>query len=156
MVQTSNPKDRIGITKLPLHIVPIAFIVNTALALFDGLLKYGRFNWRKESVAASVYIDAAGRHLAKWAWGREVDKDSGVHELGHAAACLAILVDAQKSGNLVDDREKDERMCEMIDEAQEDVKRLLKLRGKDVPSTPTIHQDDDEDHDRVMKGRGGY
>lgn len=139
IVKTSNPKDRIGITKLPLHILPIAFLVDTALALFDGLCKYGRFNWRKESVAATVYIDAAQRHIAKWAWGREKDKDSGVHELGHAAACLAILMDAQASGNLVDDREKDEKMCVMIDEAQEEVKRLLTKHGKAVPDTPPIN-----------------
>jgi hypothetical protein len=42
--------------------------------------------------------------LFAWFDGEEVASDSGVHHLGHAMACLAILLDAQETGNLVDDR----------------------------------------------------
>ena len=43
-------------------------------------------------------------HLNAWAEGEEAAPDSGVHHLGHARACLGILLDAQETGNLIDDR----------------------------------------------------
>ncbi len=36
--------------------------------------------------------------------GQEKADDSGCHHLGHARACLGILLDAQATGNLIDDR----------------------------------------------------
>ena len=77
-----------------------------ALGFADGAVKYGPFNWREKSVAASVYLAAVKRHIEAWQDGEEVALDSGLPHLGHALACLAILVDAQSVGNLVDDRPK--------------------------------------------------
>jgi hypothetical protein len=74
------------------------------MAMMDGAKKYGPYNWRAKKVVASIYIDAAMRHLATWFEGQETASDSKVHHLGHAIACCAILLDAQATGNLVDDR----------------------------------------------------
>lgn len=72
--------------------------------MLDGEIKYGHRNWRDKKVVARIYIDAATRHLQAWAEGEEIAPDSGVHHLGHARACLGILLDAQETGNLIDDR----------------------------------------------------
>lgn len=75
------------------------------LGLMDGALKYGRANWRVSGVRASIYFDAASRHLNAWFEGEGQDPDSGLPHLSHALACLAILVDAEAAGMLVDDRQ---------------------------------------------------
>jgi hypothetical protein len=99
-----NPKDRVGTTKVPLSLVPSTALTVQVLAHADGALKYGAWNWRYAGVRASIYSDAAVRHIFAWLHGEEVDPDSGVHHLSHAIACLNILVDAQAVGKLVDDR----------------------------------------------------
>lgn len=100
----TNPKDAIGSGKLPLHLWPATATALGCLGLLDGALKYGRSNFRAIGVRASIYVDAAKRHLDAWFEGEEVDPDSGLPHLSHALACLAILVDAQAAGKLNDDR----------------------------------------------------
>lgn len=103
-VKPSNPKDNVGSTKLPFHLWPETATALGCLGLLDGELKYGRSNFRAVGVRASIYVDACRRHLAAWFEGESVDPDSGVPHLGHALACLAILVEAEAAGNLNDDR----------------------------------------------------
>jgi hypothetical protein len=99
-----NPKDSIGSSKIPMHLWPETATVLGALGLLDGALKYGRSNFRAAPVRASIYYDAAKRHLNAWFEGRPADPDSGLPDLAHALACLAILVDAEAAGTLIDDR----------------------------------------------------
>lgn len=103
-LKPTNPKDTIGNRKLQLGLLPFAFQAETALALTDGKYKYGAHNWAVGGVRASIYIDAALRHITRFNGGEEHDPDSGAHNLGHAAACLAILLDAQSRNVLNDDR----------------------------------------------------
>ncbi len=101
----TNPKDRYGVKKPQLNLVPTTSIIYQALAMEDGARKYGPFNWREKKVKASIYVAAAQRHLAAWFDSREeLASDSKRPHLGHAIACLGILVDAYETGNLVDDR----------------------------------------------------
>lgn len=100
----TNPKDLIGSDKIPLHLWPMTATALGSMALLDGACKYGRSNFRAVGVRASIYYDAAMRHLSKWFEGEDVDPDSGVHHLGHVLACIAILVDAKACGKLNDDR----------------------------------------------------
>lgn len=102
-----NPKDAVGIKKAPLTCVPLPFLFETGLAMYEGARKYGRHNYRVAPVRASVYVDALFRHMAAWLEGEEYASDAtstGCHHLAHAAACLAILRDAQRAGKLIDDR----------------------------------------------------
>ena len=99
-----NPKDIAGSKKLGLGAVCPVAIAHESCAMLDGELKYGARSWRKDKIVARRYVDAAMRHLNAWAEGEEVAPDSGVHHLGHARACLGILLDAQETGNLIDDR----------------------------------------------------
>lgn len=101
---TQNPKDLVGNTKVSVTKMPIIALLTGAMAMMDGAKKYGPYNWRDKEVIASIYVDATLRHLACWFEGQEKASDSGVHHLGHAIACCAILLDAQATGNLVDDR----------------------------------------------------
>lgn len=108
----SNPKDAIGSRKLDLGLVPDSLVVGAAVALTDGALKYGRYNWRVAGVRASIYHAACRRHLAKW-WngedcetviGDDGEPVPGVGHLSAVAACVAILLDAAAYDKLNDDR----------------------------------------------------
>lgn len=100
----TNPKDALGTLKLPIHLWPNTATILGVMGLLDGALKYGRANWRPGGARASVYYDAARRHLDAWMEGEEHPSDSNVHHLGFALACIAILVDAEAAGVLEDDR----------------------------------------------------
>lgn len=132
-LKTSNPKDLIGCNKVPLHLWPESATVHGSLALLEGALKYGRTNWREYGVRSSIYIDACRRHMLRWFAGQDMDPDSGVHNLGHALACLAIIVDAETNGRLVDDRNYNElKTVELLDSMADMVAQIRdKHRGKD-------------------------
>lgn len=100
----TNPKDKIGQLKPNLHLVPPVLIIHVAKAMENGSKKFGPANWRKNKVKGTIYISACLRHLMAYSDGEEHAKDSGVHHLAHAAACLGILLDAKETGNLIDDR----------------------------------------------------
>lgn len=101
----TNPKTRYGKAKPAISLIPGPALLHIADAFADGAEKYGPANWRNDPVSTSTYVDAAYRHIVAYFDGREqCAADSGVHHLGHAAACLAILLDAEAQGTLVDDR----------------------------------------------------
>jgi hypothetical protein len=144
----TNPKDAIGCDKLPLHLWPTTASVLGALGLLDGALKYGRANWRATGVRASIYYDAARRHLDKWFEGEDCDPvedengnavGSGLPHLAHALACLAIIVDAQSAGKLNDDRMyAGNGFRELLKDMTPHVKRLKALHAGKNPHHYTI------------------
>lgn len=101
-----NPKDIVGSKKTPLQYVPMNVIFRLGLALMEGALKYGPFNWRKIKVEAMAYIDAANRHIGEFVEGVEWDKESKVriHNLDKAIASLVVLRDAIACGTWIDNR----------------------------------------------------
>ena len=100
-----NPKDLLGIKKPPnLSVIPSSALIHMGRAMQNGANKYGPFNWREHPVKSGIYVDAAIRHLSAWQDGEEDASDSGVHHLGHAMACMGIILDAQEVGNLIDER----------------------------------------------------
>lgn len=133
-----NPKDIIGSDKLPLHLWPNTATIYGTLGLLDGMLKYGRLNWRVVGVRASIYYDALRRHIDAWMEGEEVAPDSGVPHLGHALSCLAILVDATVAGKLVDDRMFPGGYAATIQKYTPDVARLKVLYADKNPKHYTI------------------
>lgn len=135
----SNPKDMIGSDKIPLHLWPETATALGALACLDGMLKYGRTNWRAAGVRASIYVDACRRHLnAYFDEGEDVDPDSGLDHLGHALACLAIIVDARAAGKLTDDRMIRGGYRKYINELTPHVKRLKEKYADKNPKHYTI------------------
>lgn len=125
-----NPKDLVGQTKLDLSLIPETFLIELALAFYEGALKYGRFNWRMRPVKASVYLSAFDRHIIKYKSGEDCDKLTGTHHFGYAACCIAILFDAKKYGTLVDDRAPRGRLNPDISKwlDGEVMKRVAKLK----------------------------
>lgn len=126
----SNPKDLIGSDKVPLHLWPETASVLGSLALLDGALKYGRGNFRAVGVRASIYYDAARRHLAKLFAGEDLDKDSGLPHEAHILACMAIIIDARAVGKLTDDRDYNSGFVKLLGEMEPHVARL-KAKYKD-------------------------
>lgn len=104
MTDRTNPKDLVGVKKPPLSLFPYVALVHGSMAMADGDSKYDAFNWREKDVQAKIYVEAAIRHIQAWFGREETAQDSGVHHLGHAIACCAILLDAQATGCLIDNR----------------------------------------------------
>lgn len=100
----TNPKHNFGVNKVPLSAVPLPALMELALVMQHGAMKYGRHNYRDAGVNASIYFDAMIRHLFSWFEGQSRDPESGCHHLGHVMACCAIILDGEHCANLNDDR----------------------------------------------------
>lgn len=104
-MKDTNPKDAIGTAKVPMiSVVPQRVLAEVALGLMEGARKYARHNYRIAGVRASVYVDAAARHLAQFWEGQDVDPDSGLSHVTKAIASLVVLRDSMLHGNWTDDR----------------------------------------------------
>lgn len=134
---SANPKDLVGIKKPPIHLVPAAGIIQMAMAMKNGALKYGPYNWRSHPVNLTVYIGAAQRHLLQLLDGEDKASDSGCHHAAHVAACMAIILDALATGNLIDDRPIKGKASELINEFTEKQERVLSEVQQDTSSKNT-------------------
>lgn len=102
--KATNPKDAIGVLKVPLHLVSPIVKAYQSLAHYLGNVKYGAWNFRTCGARASVYKAALDRHIDKWWEGEEFDPADNTPHLANAQACLNILIECSVGGNLVDDR----------------------------------------------------
>lgn len=134
----TNPKDAIGSTKLPLHLVPGTLKAYAALAFAEGAAKYGAYNWRAAGVRASIYKSALERHLEKWWNGEWSDPDSGVPHLASVIACAGIILDADLVGKLNDDRPPEAPLSEHIDDMAATVAALFQMHADKDPHHWTI------------------
>ena len=100
----TNPKDAVGVRKAPMSVVPSAVVMEMGLGMMEGARKYGRHNYRKAGVRASVYYDAAQRHLMDWWEGTDIDEASGLSHVTKAMTALAVLRDAMMNDMWTDDR----------------------------------------------------
>ncbi len=132
----TNPKDAVGTKKAPLSTVSGPVIMELGVAMLEGARKYGRHNYRISNVRASVYYDAAMRHLISWFEGEDIDPDSGMSHIIKAIASLAVLRDAQINDCLVDDRPPSSKVG-WKDKIQENVDDIFK-RYPEAKSAHTI------------------
>lgn len=100
----TNPKDAVGIKKVPMSCVSAPVVMEMALGMMEGARKYGRHNYRIAGVRASVYYDATMRHLMAWWEGQDIDKDSGLSHISKAMSALHVLRDAMLNDKWNDDR----------------------------------------------------
>jgi hypothetical protein len=138
----SNPKDAVGSGKLPLHLFPLTAVIYGCIALLNGALKYGRSNFRAVGVRSSIYYDATLRHLGAWMEGEECDPDDGVHHLGAALACIAVLIDAKEAGKLNDDRNVQGGYRACVERMTTEVARLKAQHADKAPRHYTIHDNE--------------
>ena len=140
----SNPKDAIGVTKVPMHLSPGSAKAYMAMGFLEGALKYGKYNWRVTGVRASVYLDAMERHMEKYKNGEDFDKKTQVPHLASVMACCAIILDAKLVGKLNDDRPPRAPVSELLDFLTGHVKYLQNLFKDESPRQYTLEDGDDE------------
>ena len=138
MSKPSNPKQAMGDLKVPLRCVPDSLMFFAATAFAEGMLKYGAFNWRIAGVSAGTYKSAALRHIGKWWNGEDKDPDTQVKHLANAIACLGIILDAEVSGMLTDDRPPRQDMTAAIADMEVTLMRLRELHKDATPKHYTI------------------
>lgn len=121
-----NPKTQFGIAKPDLWAIdPIAIYVE-GMAMMQGMLKYGLFNYYDDPVSASTYVNAAQRHLDLYRLGQDLASDTGVEHLGHLRACCNILISAHYHGRLIDDRTKNIQMAEDLEKFFQEKQPLIR------------------------------
>jgi hypothetical protein len=107
ILKDTNPKDAIGMSKIPLGSVLSAQVTGeAALGMLEGALKYRRHNYRIAGVRASVYYDALKRHMDGWWEGQDDDPFAAIpiHHVSKSISDLYVLRDAMLQGKFVDDR----------------------------------------------------
>lgn len=116
--QSTNPKRAMGVKKASMQAVPNTALLYLGQVMEGGAAKYGPFNWRDSPVDSGTYYDAAQRHLMAWQDGQDVDAESGLPHLAHVMACCAIVLDAESTGNLIDQRREMENgnTADVLDE----------------------------------------
>ena len=139
-LKSSNPKDALGIKKVPFSNIPIPVIAEVGLGMLEGARKYGKFNWRTVGVRASVYYDACIRHLAQWYEGEDTDRDSGLSHVTKAICCLVVLRDSMLAGNLTDDRPPSYGYDPDDVEDSNWTVRLNKLTEEIIKKYPTVRE----------------
>lgn len=142
VAKPSNPKDIIGSGKLPLSLAPATAVAMMTVGMLNGLCKYGRDNFRAIGIRASIYLDAAERHMKAWAEGEECDPDDGVPHLAAALSCLAIIVDARAAGKMTDDRRVQGGYHSLVKELTPHVARLKELHKDKSPKHYSIADND--------------
>lgn len=147
----TNPKDMIGTSKLSMHLVPSVIPAYAAIALTEGALKYGKYNWRVAGVRTSIYIDAMRRHLEKYQNGEWADPVTRVPHLASVIACAGIILDAYHCDKLTDDRPPPMDMGSLIDGMQATVIHLQELFKDHIPHQWTI-EDFKDANPRVNSG----
>ncbi len=127
-----NPKDKLGLKKLPLRLIPPAFYIQVSAALnLGGLVKgYGPYNWRDQPISYNVYLEAIMRHLLLAMDGEDEDVESFSKHEAHIAACCAIIFDAKMTGNLIDDRYKTGKLPGVMKEVQSAIGKQSEHYGK--------------------------
>lgn len=103
-IKDSNPKDGVGVRKVPFHLVPSQVVGEIALGMAEGDLKYGSYNFRAIGVRASVYYSAAERHLKAFWEGEDIDPESRLSHITKALSTLTVLRDAMLNDKWEDDR----------------------------------------------------
>lgn len=92
--------------KAQLHLLPYDFVTEVARAMEFGTEKYGKHGYRA-GVEWTEYIDATLRHMYAFADPAhdDLDEESKLSHLSHAAASIAMLVYLTKYKPKFDNRE---------------------------------------------------
>jgi hypothetical protein len=90
-------------SKRRMDLVPTSLVSSVARILEFGARKYGDNNWRKGLKWSRVYA-ALQRHLADFWEGNDLDSESGLPHLYHAACNIAFLIEFYDKRKDLDDR----------------------------------------------------
>lgn len=118
-----NPKELDSSHKVPVSLFPATAVIAGAFVMNLGNQMPGRtpLNWRDKPVRNTSYVSAVMRHLGKYMDGEDNDPDlserSGqdVSHLWAALSSLAIMIDAEECGKLLDARPPKGGAAKMLD-----------------------------------------
>jgi len=125
----SDPKATLGVHKFPMSAVPACVMGEVGVAMLEGALKYGAFNYRKTGIEASTYYDAVNRHIKAWWEGEDFDVDSGMNHITKAIATLIVMRDSMINDKLTDNRPPRVK-AGWVEELNQKTKELLEKYGK--------------------------
>lgn len=77
--------------KPQLDLIPAEAIIEIGKVLTFGQSKYGRANWAN-GIEVSRLLSAAMRHLNQFNSGEDLDPESGLSHVSHAACNMAFLI----------------------------------------------------------------
>lgn len=139
-MNAQNPKDAYAQTvgRVPLGLFPATAIVAGAMGMLEGNLKYGLGNYRVAAIEASTYIDALMRHLLAYQCGETIDPDSGLPHTWKMMSCLAVLLDAEATGMLIDNRPPAAPVAKMLEDLKPKVREIHERYGSIKPRHYTI------------------
>lgn len=87
-----------------LDLIPTGPLLELSRAFARGAEKYEDYGYLHETAEYRRYQAALMRHVLAWAAGENLDPESGVHHLAHAAANCFMLMALQERNLGVDDR----------------------------------------------------
>lgn len=96
-----------------LGLISTVFMWGLGHVLTFGARKYAAHNWRKGFVYSRLY-DALQRHLTAWNDGEDIDAESGMNHLDHAACELMFLREMVERHPELDDRYKPEPEANVV------------------------------------------
>lgn len=136
VVSESGTKHDEG--KPRMELLPTEALTQIAKVLAFGASKYGEHNYRG-GLKYSRLIGAAMRHLTAYNDGEDLDPETGLSHLAHAACCCIMGIQMAKERPDCDDRYKgtpsDKSNAE--ENAMEEVKRGLSFLEDPFGMTPT-------------------
>lgn len=92
--------------KPPLSLIPTKPLLEIAKVLEHGAGKYDEHNWRK-GMKWSRLLSSSLRHITAFNEGEDLDPESGINHLAHAACGLMFLLEYYTTHKELDDRYRD-------------------------------------------------
>ena len=102
-IASSGGGLRYNTGKAQIHQVPTSLINGVAKVLMYGAQKYEKGNFRKGMDWTTPY-DCLQRHMMRWLDGEQLDEESNLPHLYHAAANIAMLIEYSETCKELDDR----------------------------------------------------
>jgi hypothetical protein len=81
--------------KAKLHLISPSLINGLGEVLTFGAKKYAERNW-EGGMPYSRYFGALNRHIWTWWDGEDLDPETKLSHLKHAAACIMFLIETEK------------------------------------------------------------
>lgn len=78
--------------KILLELIDPKFILGIGGVLTYGANKYKPNSWQNVENGIEIHYGAALRHLIKWKCGEDIDNESGLHHLLHAATNIMFVL----------------------------------------------------------------
>jgi len=121
---------KFDLRKPGMELLPLGALMEVARVYDYGATKYAPNNWRK-GMAWSRMVGALLRHVAAWHEGEDLDPDTGLSHLVHAAFSVLSLVEFELKGIGQDDRP-----YSVVEELVESADPLVDILNWVAPGVP--------------------